>query len=156
MTAPSPPIRFTGSVNFAQPIVTVWNLLSTPEQTSRCVPGISNWKEIIKNQEYQLVLDWLDQSQSKLSVPMNIKWDHLDPPDNLHLSAVAALTSSTQLQINGRITLTSLSSHMTQLDFTAELFPPNPFLSQVIKNIFPKQIDRFFACLKTKLTERNI
>lgn len=153
---PSPnSLRFSGEVLIDAPVPHVWQILTSPERVSQCVPGLVNWKEISPKKQYALTLTWLSQAQSKIAVPMRLIWERQEPMTMLCLTAVAFPSTSSTIKGSVQFDIQSEKKELV-LRFTAVIQTPNPFFKQLLKNILPKQIDQFFRCFKKQTTTLSI
>ena len=140
-------MQFQGTINFAAGQTAVWQTLTDPHAVSRCTPNLTNWTELPSNTQFQLQFTW-GNSSSRVNIPLLLTWQTITPPSFLEWQS-EALIGSTCLLINGRFHLNPTTPTSTQLDFIAELDPPNKMLQQVIQSAAPRLLDNCFRCLKT-------
>lgn len=145
-------MRLSGSVVLAAPPQQVWAFLLNPAQISQCMPGLQNWHVLEENKKFHLQLAWKLSPTNQIKFPTTLEWDKLSAPDMLRVKTVTII-SKEEIHSTGTITLAPQAhSNDTDLAFTAEITPPNPFLAQMIRNTAPKLIDAFFKQFKQNLS----
>jgi carbon monoxide dehydrogenase subunit G len=139
-------MQFRGTVNFAATQTAVWHILTTPNIVSQCAPYISDWTALGSNSQFQLQFTW-GSSDNSIIIPLRLTWQTVTPPSLLFWQAEAKMGSTTLL-LTGEFRLHMPTSQATILNFTAEIYPPNKLLQQMIQNRAPRFIDNFFSCIK--------
>lgn len=133
----------------------VWRFLTSPEAINRCVPEIESLAPVADAQTYTGQA-FIRFGSTKLSFPVHIRWQSLQPPQQGTL-VLSATISQYQVEAVGHISLSGAGEEETFLDWRSEVILPenlegaNGLLLQMAGNMAGRRIAAFLSCVQTEI-----
>ncbi|MCB8967425.1 MAG: SRPBCC family protein [Chloroflexota bacterium] len=135
----------------------VWQILTDPQVTSTCMPGLVEWEILEPARRFRIVVAWGESGNNGggLRIPAIIEWTELIPPTQLCINIRLFLGNNT-LDIAGTAQLQEIENGQTRLEISSSFDAPTPVMAQMVRNALAKILKPFFHCLRNQAEQLSL
>ncbi|MCA9970073.1 MAG: hypothetical protein KC425_07655 [Anaerolineales bacterium] len=133
----------------------VWHVLTTPQLTGDCLPGLLRWETLEPERRFALLVAWGESSGSSgLQVPAVVEWSDLAPPQRLTVSIQVRLGSGL-VTGSALVQLCARAAAETAVEINADVHTANALLQPIVHNAAGRLLPPLLRCLRAHAEARH-